>query len=52
VLRLVFALSKFLDHFLVEGFDVVGLAARQQPHVGDRFFIDPIPTGITDIRAN
>jgi hypothetical protein len=34
------AFSKFFDHFFVEGWNVVGLATRNQSIINDDFLID------------
>ena len=44
-----FPLSKFFDHLFVECPDVIGLAARDESHGGDDFFVDPIPARIPNI---
>src|SRR5213594_627867 len=42
-------LSKLFDHFFVECSDVIRLAARDESHVGDDFFVDPIPARIPNV---
>src|SRR2546426_8234009 len=49
ITRPTFPLSKFFDHLFVECPDVIGLAARDESHVGDDFFVDPIPARIPNI---
>jgi len=44
-----FPLSKFFDHLFVECPDVIGLAARDESHGGDDFFVYPIPARIPNI---
>jgi hypothetical protein len=41
-----------LDHFSVEGWNVIGLTARDQFLVDDRFLVHPIRSGVRQIRLS
>src|SRR5262249_54065225 len=45
----VFPLLELFDHLFVECSDVIRLAARDETHVGDDFFVDPIPARIPNV---
>src|SRR5215831_404928 len=45
----VHSLADLLDHLLIEGRNVVRLAARHEPFVHDHFAVDPITAGVADV---
>src|SRR4030095_10134838 len=43
------ALREFLDHFPIEGQQIVGLAARNDPAMDDDFLVDPLGARILEV---
>src|SRR5213076_1825281 len=47
--HLVGALGELLDHLVVEGGEVVGLAAGHEALVDDDLLVDPLAAGVADV---
>src|SRR5438105_11936948 len=43
------SLGELLDHLLVEGWEVVGLAARDDSLVDDDLLVDPVAARVADV---